>query len=204
MALERPRQKRTEDTLARLLDGALRVHEATGREGFTVHAVVAESGVSLGSLYHHFGSFDGLAAGLYARCMEHLLDAVVAALSSKRATRSGIEAVVVAYLAFTRDHADEARFIHAAAYASFLPDHAVAIAAAKAPRIEAIAAWFRPRIAAGEIAPITEPLLEMVLIGPAAETSRRWLAGQPGIDLDEAMRVLPKLVARALLAGPVS
>jgi hypothetical protein len=73
--------------------------------------------------------------------------------------------------------------------------------ASKAGRIAAIAAWFRPRIAAGEIVPIDEALLEMMLIGAAAETSRRWLAGQPGIDLAEATRVLPKLVARSLLVS---
>ena len=44
-----------------LLDAALAVHAARGPEGFTIHAVVEESGRSLGSLYHHFGSFDGLA-----------------------------------------------------------------------------------------------------------------------------------------------
>lgn len=200
-APRKPKQKRGESTSARLLDGALRVH-VRGHDAFTVHAVVAESGISLGSLYHHFGSFDGLAAALYTRCMERLLDAIVSALSGKRAARSGIEAVVGAYLGFTQSRADEARFIHAAAYATFLPAHAASVNASKAPRIAAIAAWFRPRIAAGEIVPIDEALLEMMLIGAAAETSRRWLSGQPGIDLAEATRVLPRLVARSLLVPP--
>lgn len=199
MSRERPKQKRGEDTTARLLDGALRVHARAGHEGFTVHAVIAESEISLGSLYHHFGSFDGLAAALYARCMGHLLDAIVGALATRRAPRPGIEAVVRAYLEFARDHEAEARFIHTAAYASFLPAHASLIAASKAPRIEAIAAWFRPHVATGDIVPIDEALLEMILIGPPAETTRRWLARQPGIDLAEAARVLPRLVSRALL-----
>lgn len=195
------KQQRGDTTAARLLDAALDVHARGGHEGFTVHAVAAASGVSLGSLYHHFGSFDGLAAALYARCLGDLLDALVLSLQSPqrvRGARAGIVAVVRAYLRFTADRPAAARFIHASAYASFLPAHTAAIAAAKAPRLEAILAWLRPHIRAGRIVALPEPLIEVLVIGPVAEAARRWLAGAPDLDLEDAARVLPERIWRAL------
>ena len=194
------KQRRGEETVARLLDAALEVHETAGRDGFTVQAVVAASGVSLGSLYHHFGSFDGLAAALYARCMGDLLDGIVAAVERARIARTGIRAVVTAYLRFVEDHPDRARFIHASAYASYLPAHAERIAETKAPRMARLAAWLTPHVAAGSIVDLPDPLLEMLLIGPVAELSRRWLAGATDLDLTKAARVLPDRIW-ASLAG---
>jgi len=192
------KQQRGEDTATRLLDAALAVHAAHGREGFTVHAVVERSRVSLGSLYHHFGSFDGLAAALFAQSMAALLDAMVAALEGVTSPRAGVTALVRAYLAFTGEQRARAMFIHASSYASFLPAHAGVIEAAKGPRIEKIAAFLRPHVRSGKLAELSEPMIEMLLVGPVAEVSRRWLAGQPGIDLAEAARVLPERVWRGL------
>ncbi|SCG34843.1 TetR/AcrR family transcriptional regulator [Micromonospora coxensis] len=193
-----PKQQRGEATAQRLLDSALAVFEAAGQPGFTVHAVTAASGVSLGSLYHHFGSFDGLAAALYSQCMSALFDDLIAALTRARTARTGVRAIVVAYLRFTEENPAAARFIHASAHAGYLATHADQVAAAKAPQLAAVAGWLRPRMAAGEIATLPEPLVEMLMIGPVAETSRRWLAGVPGIDIRQAARVLPDRIWRSL------
>ncbi|MDC3954018.1 TetR/AcrR family transcriptional regulator [Polyangium jinanense] len=197
-----PKQKRGEDTTKRLLDAALDVFAKGGHEAFTVHAVVAASGVSLGSLYHHFGNADGLAAALYARCMGALLDDLVASLEGVRGARAGVAALVQAYLRHTAAQPASARFVHASAYASFLPAHAATIAASKQDRIAAISAWLRPHVKAGRIVALPEPLIEMLVIGPVAETARRWLAGAPEIDLDEAARELPERIWQALRRAP--
>ncbi|GGT57643.1 TetR family transcriptional regulator [Streptomyces kurssanovii] len=196
-----PKQQRGEETARRLLAAALEVHEHKGPEGFTVQAVTSTSGISLGSLYHHFGSFDGLAAALYARCMADLLDALIASLERTRTARTGVRAVVVAYLRFAEEQPAKARFIHASSYAGFLPAHTAAISAAKAPRIERLQSWARPHAEAGHIVDLPDPLTEMLLIGPVAETARRWLAGDPTIDLKQASRVLPERIWQSL-RGP--
>ncbi|MFF7443201.1 hypothetical protein [Streptomyces sp. NPDC008122] len=48
-----------------------------------------------------------------------------------------------------------------------------------------------PRVAAGEIAPVPEELVEALVIGPVAEATRRWLSGTSGTGLAQAARVLP-------------
>jgi AcrR family transcriptional regulator len=193
------KQQRGVVTAERLLDAALAVY-AEDPERLSVQAVISRSGVSLGSLYHHFGSLDGLAAALYARCMDELLGALVAALRRTRTARTGIHAVVAAYLDFAAARPHAARFLHASAYAGFLPPRADAVAAAKAPGLDALLAWLDARVRAGEIVPLPPELLEMLIIGPPAETVRRWLAGTPGLSLDEARRVLPARVWASVAA----
>jgi AcrR family transcriptional regulator len=193
------KQRRGEETRQRLLDAALAVHESVGTEGFTVQAVLAESGVSLGSLYHHFGSFDGLAAALYTRCMAALLDTIVDSLARARTPRGGVRAVVTAYLTFVTKQPAQARFIHASAYTAYLPAHAEEIAAMKQPRMARMAAWLAPHVATGSIVDLPDPLTEMLLIGPVAELSRRWLNGAEA-DLAKAARILPDRIWAALQA----
>lgn len=199
--VDEPRLERARDTRGRLLDAALTVfeqHRSTG--GYTVHAVVAESGISLGSLYHHFGSMDGLSAALYSRSMAALLDTIGDAVEASSSPRAAIFSIVRAYLAFTERESSMARFIHAAPSERFLPAHAAAIAADKAPRLERIVGALRPHVRSGAIVALPEPLLEMLIIGPVAEIARRWLAGAPGIDLADAARLVPERIWRSVRA----
>ncbi|MGP8304089.1 TetR/AcrR family transcriptional regulator [Streptomyces inhibens] len=193
-----PKQQRGEATVDRLLTTALQVYASSGQQGFTVNAVTAASGVSLGSLYHHFGSFDGLAAALYTRCMGQLFDELTTALTRTRTARTGVRALVGAYLRFTEEHPDAALFIHASAYSGYLAAHADQIRAAKAVMLGGVVEWMRPRIEAGEIAPTPEPLIEALVIGPVAETARRWLSSTYDVDLAQAARILPDRIWRSL------
>nr|WP_239029474.1 TetR/AcrR family transcriptional regulator [Pseudonocardia acidicola] len=183
-----------------MLDAALAVHAGLGAEGFTVQAVTGASGVSQGSLYHHFGSFDGLAAALYARCMGELMDALVAAATAATTAREGVHALVVAYLRFVAEHTAAVRFMQSTPWLTFAPPHAALVAEAKEPRMRRLLEWVRPHVVAGRVVDLPDPLMEMLVVGPLAETARRWLAGATDIDLEQAMRLLPERVWRSVQA----
>lgn len=182
------------DTVQRVLAAALAVYRDSGPAGFKLTAVTEASGVSVGSVYHHFGSFDGLAATLFSRCMGDLLNSLAAAVEEQRTARGGIVACVATYLEWTASHRAEALFIHASAGANFLPLYRDEIAADKAARVRRLTDWLRPHVQAGEVADLPPAMIEALVIGPAAEVARRWLTGAGEFDIDTASRLLPERV----------
>ncbi|GHF24394.1 TetR family transcriptional regulator [Streptomyces mashuensis] len=193
-----PKQPRGEATAEHLLTTALKVYASAGQQGFTVNAVTAAGGVSLGSLYHHFGSFDGLAAALYTRCMDRLFDAMADAVRRTRTARTGVQAMVRAYLRFTEEHRDAALFLHASAYSGYLAAHAAQVHSAKLDKLAPLTGRLREYAERGEIAPLPASLVETLIMGPVAEAARRHLSGAHDFDLDRAMRLLPERIWRSL------
>ncbi len=192
------KQRRGEDTVDRVLAAALSLYEEHGAKGLTMTALIEATGVSSGSLYHHFESLEGLAAALYSRCMAELLDSLAAALARSRGARTGVRAFVEAYLTFVRDRRAAADFILSSPYAGLLATHAERIAADKSVHMRPIAAWLARQVEAGELIALPDPLTEMLVVGPVAETARRYLAGDPGIDLALAARLLPERIWASL------
>ncbi|MFU0243223.1 TetR/AcrR family transcriptional regulator, partial [Streptomyces scabiei] len=82
-----PKQHRGEVTSDLLLDAALRLYTESGEQGVTVTAVTRTSGISLGSVYHHFGSLDGLLTALTEHWTGRLLQQLVTALTSAETAR---------------------------------------------------------------------------------------------------------------------
>lgn len=183
---------RGDRTRGAALDAAIELFSSAGWSGFTIHEVVRASGISLGSLYHHFGSMDGLAAAAYARSLSRLLGFLAGRATSKRTARESVRALVLGYLDFVSAHRAEALFIHASAYASFLPLEASSIDAEKDRALAPLVKHFGALMNEGQLRPLSPLLLETLLIGPVAEASRRWLARDPRLSLTEARRWLPE------------
>ncbi|MER6165641.1 TetR/AcrR family transcriptional regulator [Streptomyces violaceorubidus] len=196
-----PKQHRGEVTSDLLLDAALRLYTESGEPGVTVTAVTRTSGVSLGSLYHHFGSLDGLLTALTERWTGRLLEQSVTALTSAETAREGIGAVVGAYLAFVRDHPGAALLVHSPRADRRLMARGQETRDAQEPSVSAMSRWIRPRVEAGEVAPLPMPLLETLLLGPVVAVARRHLSGVRDVDLDEAARLLPERIWRSISAA---
>jgi AcrR family transcriptional regulator len=183
-----PKQKRGEATVERLFTAALQVYASSKGQGFTVNAVTAASGVSLGSLYHHFGSFDGFTAALFLRCSERLFEELDAAVTPARTARGGLRALVETYLRFIEENPDVALFLHSAVSDGLMETHTERI---RADMVAGISEWVALRVAAGEIAPLPGPVIEALAMGPVVAIARHWLARPHNVDLAQAARALP-------------
>ncbi|MFE7955305.1 TetR/AcrR family transcriptional regulator [Streptomyces sp. NPDC057413] len=192
-----PKQQRGEATAETLLDAALRVYAEAGERGLTVGAVTRASGVSLGSLYHHFGSVDGLMNALLMRWLERLLGELLAALERARTARTGVRAVVRAYLGFVREHPAAGMLLHSAHADRVGMAQARQLRDAQEARLSPLADWLAGRVEKGEIAPLPPAVLEALVLGPVIGVARRWLA-VGDVDLDEAARVLPERIWRSI------
>src|SRR6478752_4873015 len=75
-----PRQSRSEETVAAILEGAAQVLEAGGLAGFTTNAVAERAGVSIGTLYQYFADKQALLRALADREIRRTLAAIAVAL----------------------------------------------------------------------------------------------------------------------------
>ncbi|MFE7757013.1 TetR/AcrR family transcriptional regulator [Streptomyces sp. NPDC057418] len=195
-----PKQHRGEVTSGLLLDAALSVYVASGEQGLTVSAVTRASGVSLGSLHHHFGSLDGLYAALTDRWPDRLLGEPAAALLNARTARTGIQAVVRAYLAFIQENRGPALLLHSAVADRRGMARGREVRDNQEARVPGLTLWILARIESGELAPPPPPLIESLVLGPVVGVARRRLSGIEDVDLDEAARVLPERIWRSVSA----
>lgn len=192
------KQGRGERTVEQVLDATLACAVERGIHEVSIEAVCAASKVSVGSVYHHFTDRQGLVFALYRRCLERMLESIVGKVVQHTEAESGVKALVGAYLQWVHSHRDEARIIYGIGEGDFTEAFRAEIAALGANVIAPLAAWVDPFIESGDITPMPLGLLEVVLIGPAAEASRRILGGTSGFTFRQARTLLPESTWRAV------
>jgi AcrR family transcriptional regulator len=174
----RPRAAATAERRAAILDAALGVFLERGVAAASVEEIRRRSSASIGSIYHHFGSKEGIAAALYVEALADYQEGLVAVLGAHEDARCGTEAGVHYHLGWIVTHADAARFLFAGL------DPAVVLAGGRDLRrpngrfFGAVLAWLRPRIEAGELRDAPPDVLHALWIGPSQELCRHWLAGR--------------------------
>jgi AcrR family transcriptional regulator len=72
-ARKQPRQRRSRETVAVILEAAARVLEQRGLEGYNTNAVAERGGISVGSVYQYFPNKDALTLALIAKFEDALL-----------------------------------------------------------------------------------------------------------------------------------
>ena len=77
-----------------ILDAALRCFDRLGITGTTIEDIRAESGASIGSIYHQFASKDEILADIYCRAVSAYHDGITDSLRSAPEARQGIRAAV--------------------------------------------------------------------------------------------------------------
>ncbi|WKD31280.1 TetR/AcrR family transcriptional regulator [Streptomyces xanthophaeus] len=192
-----PKQQRGEATVEQVLDAALRLYASSGEAGLTLGAITSTSSVSSGSIYHHFGSLDGVVAALALRSLEQLLKELGTALLQQTDARSGIRAVVLAYLDFVQAHPDAARLVHSVTADRLGMARAREIRDTQEARLTPITLWIHAHQESGELAPLPASLIESLALGPVVAVVRRWLT-VGDLDLEEAARELPDRIWRSV------
>lgn len=93
---KQPRQKRAQATVAIIVEGAARILEERGIEGFNTNAVAERAGVSIGTLYQYFPNKQALVAALIGATQDRLIGAVEKALAATagRPLAERVEALV--------------------------------------------------------------------------------------------------------------
>jgi AcrR family transcriptional regulator len=98
------------ETRDRLVGRALKLFAARGYEAIGVQEIVEAAGVTKPSLYHHFGSKEGLLKAMLEERFQELFDALAPALQYRGDLPATLVAVAQAYLGFAQRRPDFYRF----------------------------------------------------------------------------------------------
>lgn len=91
-----PKQKRSQESLERVLDASMRLLEERGFDAFTVQEVSQRAEVSVGAIYARFGSKENLLRAVHRHAMEAVEEQqteAVAAIDGRPAREVIVEAV---------------------------------------------------------------------------------------------------------------
>jgi AcrR family transcriptional regulator len=181
-----------------LLDAALRLCAGRGVLQTGIEDVRKEAGASPSSVYLQFpGGMPDVTLALLVRTFERLFGHLTLRVLRTRTARGAVEALVDGHVEWVLGHRDEARFMYQALALELGPAVAAPLQARKAELLGPIAAHLAPFVAARQLPPWPPLLLDVVLLGPAHEACRRWLAGAP-LEPAWMRRELPRLAWRSV------
>lgn len=177
-----------------VLDTTLSIVAADGLPAVTLARIGTGSGVSNGSVYHHFGSREGVLRALLVDCFASLTTALGPALD-ERAAEVCVRDLVRRHLRWVATEHGAATVIYGVSLDDTVVGNAAsaAVVTAKAKATDPLMAWFAARAAAGEIRAVPAWALDPVALAPVHETARRWLVTRSG-DLDEVGAVVADAV----------
>jgi AcrR family transcriptional regulator len=131
------------------------------------------SGASVGSIYHHYGGKDGIAAALYVEILRDYQAGVLRVLRRAAGAEEGVRALVRGHLRWVERNPERARFmLQGAAARAAAGDELKAL---NRDLSAALADWVERR---PQIRPLPREVFYAVVIGPVQELSRHWLAGR--------------------------
>jgi AcrR family transcriptional regulator len=116
------RAERPVATRQQILDTALRLFTDAGYFNTSIHDIQRESGVSIGSIYNHFGGKEGIAKALYDELLAQMSLLVEQVTTRHASAMDRGRAVVTRLFQLAEESPDMMRFILNAKHREFLPD----------------------------------------------------------------------------------
>ncbi|GIH26947.1 hypothetical protein Aph01nite_52570 [Acrocarpospora phusangensis] len=148
-----------------------------GVSASTLASLREESGVSVGSFYHHFASKEHVFGVLYAETLTMYQEAFVAELTRHEDARSGIEGIVALHMNWCGDHPERARLLISERPPRREEPGGAEVAESRRAFFRQVSDWWRPHMKAGLLKPVHPTMCYVLWLGPAQEMCRLWFAG---------------------------
>lgn len=183
----------------RILAAALELFSERGLVGTSIEDVCARSGASVGSVYHHFSSKEGIAAALYVEGLADYQRAFADELRRHDDPKEGVQAAARLHLDWCERHPQLTRFLLAAGDSA--RQHATAeLRELNQSFFAEVRAWYRPHARYGVLRELDFDLVHALWLGPAQELCRLWLSGRSAVTPRQAGPVLAEGAWHALRA----
>ncbi len=184
-----------------ILEAALGCFTGLGIDATTVEDICRESGASIGSLYHHFGSKEGVASGLFIDGVKRLNADLLKKLRRCRSAEAGVRVVVTQYCDWVTKHADLARYLLNSRDIAFSEGARRELKEIHREHITAVFQWFAPYVAAGDMKRLPPDTYVPIISGPIQDYTRHWLAGQTQASPSRVKHVFADAAWNAMRTG---
>jgi AcrR family transcriptional regulator len=192
---------RTQATSVRreaILEAALACFDDHGYDATTIGDIVRKSGASVGSIYHHFGDKNGVAAGIYASALEEFVEGALAILDRGLGAEETVREGVAYHLHWVQSHPAEARFLFVEREADVRREARPAVRRLNQRLFRRVFEWLGAARDAGELRAVPDQIAITLWIGPCQEIARMWLTRDTGERLTDAAEALAEGAWRAL------
>ena len=167
----------TRERRASVLDAALECFAERGMDGTTIQDIQRAADCSIGSIYHHFGSKEGIAEELFLDGIQRFNRGMVRRLRSRKGAADSVRAVVGYYCDWSVRNRRLARYLHSRDI-DFTPAARARLHEIHREYITAVFTWFAPFVERGELRVLPIDTYVPLISGPIQEYVRRWLSGQ--------------------------
>jgi AcrR family transcriptional regulator len=201
MTTQREKSVRGEALRKLVLATALERFSTDGYFNTSIHDIRGEAGVSIGSIYHHFGHKEALARALHEDLLQRMDVGIEKAIARASSCRSGCEGII----AFLFDAATESpqtmRFILEARHREFLPEEPPICSSRPFQRMRD---WVEQGIRSGEVRPMEVPVAATAAFGGAIRLLHLYLDGVLDRPLSHYLAETQQASWRAIALAPAA
>lgn len=169
-------QSKSRGRKRQIIDAALRCFSEHGVSATTIDMIREASSTSVGSLYHHFGNKEAIAAAVFIEGMRDFALQVATRLDSANGAEEGIKALVAANVEWISANPDWARFCFHHRSQVRHEDATERLRGDQQLFQERLRDWFAPYRGALRDLPIE--VFAALVVGPTHDYARHWLAGR--------------------------
>lgn len=161
---------------ASVLAAALECFTRRGIDGTTIGDIQKAARCSVGSLYHHFGSKEGIAEELFIEGIGRFNRGMIRRLRRAGGAEDSVKAVVRFYCDWSTRNRALASYLHSRDI-DFSEEARARLKTIYRSYITEVFTWFGPFVASGEMRTLPPEAYVPLISGPIQEYVRRWLSG---------------------------
>jgi AcrR family transcriptional regulator len=159
-----------------ILEAALECFLANSVSATKIDAIRDRSGASVGSIYHFFGSKDGLATQLYVEVLADHHANYLDALRTSRSAKVGVTGAVHAHLRWVAANRDRARYVFNWRELEVIDRREPAVVALNEELYRVASEWLAGHVRAGRIRSLSPRMFQALWMGATLEYARLWMA----------------------------
>lgn len=184
-----------------MLLAALDCFTRYGVEATSIDMIRERSGVSVGSLYHHFGNKEGMAAEVYLEGLRDFRLSLNQAMAGAGGPEQATRAIVHANVDWICANPDWARFIFGYRMVLTKANRESDLRAEAGEAQSSLASQVESLLGKGQALPLPAEVYHSLIVGPVHDYARHWLEGRRQQPLAELREVFADAAWRSVKAG---